>query len=157
MRRLLVIPTCIALLFPTALAAGATPSSGHVSDTITTTTWTGPTFVAGTYTGGDRGGKCFDAAGQPLASPATTGSNACDVFTLFVDVASSFWTNKAGGVAVRLDNFGANDFDMYIYQRNADGTKGPFVTSSGGPAGQAENAIIDNASGGYYGVAQAVT
>ena len=157
MRRALVIAACLALLLPRWPALGASPSSGHVSDTIVTTSWTGPTFIAGTYTGGDRGGRCFDASGQPLASPPITGSGACDVFALFVDVAPSFWMNKSGGVAVRIDNFGANDIDMYIYQRNADGTKGPFVTSSGNAAGQPENATIDTASGGYYVVAVAFT
>ena len=158
MRRLLVLVAVVSLLARSGPAAvAASPTSGHVSDSTTTTNWTGPTFIAGTYTGGDRGGRCFDTSGQPLASPPTTGSSACDVFTLYVDVASSFWTNKSGGVAVRLDNFSVNDLDLYIYQRNADGTKGAFVTSSGGAAGQPENAIIDNASGSYYVVAQAFT
>ena len=157
MRRALVIAACLALLLPRWPALGASPSSGHVSDVMVTTSWTGPTFIAGTYTGGDRGGRCFDASGQPLATPPATGSGACDVFTLLVDVAPSFWLNKSGGVAVRIDNFGANDIDMYIYQRNADGTKGPFVTSSGNAAGQPENATIDTASGGYYVVAVAFT
>ncbi|TMC42620.1 MAG: hypothetical protein E6J23_11025 [Chloroflexi bacterium] len=84
-----------------------------------------------------------------------SGNAACDVYSLTVNVASSFWTNTAGGVAVRLDNFGANDIDMYIYQRNSDGTKGAFVTSSGNAIGMPENAIIDSASGGYYVVAVA--
>src|SRR6266404_3601065 len=104
MRRVLVITACLALLLPKGPALGATPSSGHVSNAAVTANWTGPTFIAGTYTGGDRGGACFDASGQPLANPPTTGSSACDVFTLFVDVPSTFWTNTAGGVAVRLDN-----------------------------------------------------
>jgi hypothetical protein len=157
MRRALVIATCLALLLSASPAIGATPPSGAVSDTATTINWTGPTFVAGTYTTSDRGAKCFDASGRPLASPPVTGSSACDVFTLSVNVAPSFWTNKAGGVAVRLDGFGVNDLDLYIYQRNADGTKGPFVTSSGGAPGQVENAVIDSASGGYYIVTVAYT
>jgi hypothetical protein len=156
MRRLVVFGVILGLLaFPSPGALSATPTSGHVSDTITTSNWVGPTFAAGTYTAGDRGARCFDTNGQPKANPPISGSSACDVFTLFVDVAPSFWTNTAGGVAVRLDNFGPNDIDLYIYARNTDGTKGAFVTSSGGVAGQPENAIIDNASGGYYVVAVA--
>ena len=156
MRRLVVFSLVLALLAlisPHTLAA--TPASGSVSDTATSTNWSGPVFAGGTYTSGDRGAKCFDASGQPKSPQATSGSSACDVFTLNVNVAPSFWTNKAGGVAVRLDNFGTNDIDLYVYVRNADGTKGSFVTSSGGVAGQPENAIIDNAAGGYYVVAVA--
>jgi hypothetical protein len=143
----------LASLSPATLAA--TPSSGSVDNVTTTANWAGPTFAAGTYTAGDRGAKCFDSTGHPLASPPATGSGACDVYSLTVNVPASFWTNTAGGVAVRLDNFGANDIDMYIYQRNADGTKGAFVTSSGNAIGMPENATIDNASGGYYVVAVA--
>ncbi len=156
MRRLVVfvlVLALLALISPHTLAA--TPPSGSVSDTVTSTNWSGPIFTGGTYTSGDRGAKCFDASGHPVSPPATAGSSACDVFTLNVNVAASFWTNKAGGVAVRLDNFGANDIDLYVYVRNADGSKGVFVTSSGGVAGQPENAIIDNAAGGYYVVAVA--
>jgi len=148
-----VVLALLALISPHALAA--TPPSGTVSDAATTTNWSGPIFTGGFYTAGDRGAKCFDASGQPVSPSPTAGQSACDVFSLTVSVTSAFWTNKSGGVAVRLDNFGTNDFDLYVYARNADGTKGAFVTSSGGVAGQPENAIIDNASGGYYIVAVA--
>jgi hypothetical protein len=137
----------LATLTPATLAA--TPASGSVNNTTTAVNWTGATFAGGTYTGGDRGAKCFDASGHPLSPPSNAGSNACDVFTLSVTVQPSFWTNTAGGVAVRLDNF-VSDIDLYIYKKNADGTKGAFVTSSGAVAGQPENAIIDSASGDYY-------
>ena len=150
MRRLGVITMVLvflATLTPATLAA--TPASGSVNNTTTAVNWTGATFAGGTYTGGDRGAKCFDASGRPLSPPSNAGSNACDVFTLSVTVQPSFWTNTAGGVAVRLDNF-VSDIDLYIYKKNADGTKGAFVTSSGAVAGQPENAIIDSASGDYY-------
>ena len=150
LRRLVVISTVLALLAtlsPTTLAAS--PASGSVNNTATAVNWQGAIFTGGTYTGGDRGAKCFGATG-PKQPPSSAGSDACDVFTLSVTVAPSFWTNTAGGVAVRLDNFGASDIDLYVYRKNADGSKGAFVTSSGGVAGQPENAIIDNASGDYY-------
>jgi hypothetical protein len=151
LRRLVVISIVLAFLATLSPAAfAADPTSGSVNNTTTTANWTGATFAAGTYTDGDRGAQCFGADGKPLSPPSSAGSNACDVYTLSVTVDPSFWTNTAGGVAVRLDNFGASDIDLYIYRRNGDGTKGAFVTSSGGVAGQPENAIIDNATGDYY-------
>ena len=74
MRRFVVISTVLALLAtlsPAALAAN--PASGSVNNTATTFNWTGATFAAGTYTGGDRGAKCFDATGHPLSPPSNTG------------------------------------------------------------------------------------
>jgi X-Pro dipeptidyl-peptidase len=131
-------------------AAGASPAEGHLSDASPPVAWTGPTFTAAATLGTTAG--CFDAFGRPAAVLATTGPTACDVFALFVDLTPSFWDGKEGGVTVELSQFNGEDFELLIYRRNADGTRGALMGSSA-TANPEESFLIDKASGGYYVVA----
>ena len=52
---------------------------------------------------------------------------------------------------VSVGGFGAlADLDLYIYRRNADGTRGDYVTGDGQILGAAENAAIEKATGAYW-------
>lgn len=152
-RRFPLSPLALAALL--CLGAGsslsaATPAQGHLGESGSQTAWTGPTFTAAATAGTTAG--CFDAFGRPSAVLATTGPTACDVFTLFVDLAPSFWQDKEGGVTVELSEFNGEDFELFVYRRNADGTRGALVDSSE-TAHPEESVLIPKASGGYYVVA----
>jgi X-Pro dipeptidyl-peptidase len=138
------------LLAGSVPAAAATPADGHLSDSSLPIAWTGPTFTAAATAGNTAG--CFDAFGRPAAVLTTTGPVACDIFTLFVDLAPSFWESREGGVTVELSQFNGEDFELFIYKRNADGTKGALVGSAA-TANPEESFLIDKAAGGYYVVA----
>ncbi|HEX7185675.1 MAG TPA: CocE/NonD family hydrolase [Thermoanaerobaculia bacterium] len=125
-------------------SAAATPASGNVGEAAPATEWQGATFTAATNVGNAQG--CFDAFGNPAAA-MTAGPTACDVYTLTVDLDPAFWQDKTGGVRVQID--GTEDVDLYIYRRNANGTRGPLVADSATSSGS-ESALIEDASGGYY-------
>ena len=134
-----------ALLAIPSPGSAAAPSEGRVSDAGPSVEYEGATFTAATNVGNVQG--CFDAFGQPSAAPPTTGPTACDVYTLYVDLDPAFWQDKAGGVRVQIS--GTEDIDLFIYRRNADGTKGAQVTSAA-TGSATEAALIDKASGSYY-------
>ena len=141
----------LALLMATipAVSFGATPSEGHLS--ASPVEWSGPTFTAATTAGTTAG--CFDAFGRPSPVLVTTGPTACDVFTLYVDIVPSFWEDKTGGVTVEIGGFAAgDDFELIVYRRNADGTRGAQVAASA-TANPEESVLLPKASGGYYVVA----
>jgi X-Pro dipeptidyl-peptidase len=143
----------VAFLASLALAPasfGATPAEGHLTSGGTPVEWAGPTFTTAATAGTTAG--CFDAFGRPSSTLLTTGPTACDVFTLFVDLDPSFWVGKVGGVAVEMGQFGADDFELIVYRRNPDGTRGAQVATSA-TAQPEESVLLENASGGYYVVA----
>lgn len=129
--------------------SAASPAEGRISEASPGTAWTGATFAAAVNTGASTGG-CFGADGQPLATPVTSGPEACDAFTLWVDLDPSFWDGQTGGVEVRIDMGAADDFDLYVHRRNADGTLGEPVDASESGTGLSEVAVLPAASGGYY-------
>lgn len=148
-RSLLSALILAAILSPDA-GFGATPTEGRLSEGAAPVQWTGPTFTAAATAGTTAG--CFDAFGRPSAALVTTGPTACDVFTLHVDLSPAFWAGKEGGVSVEIGEFNGNDFELLVYRRNADGTRGAQVGSSA-TANPEESVLIDKASGGYYIVA----
>lgn len=144
----------LASLALTSPGFGATPTEGHLASGGPPVEWAGPTFTAAVTAGTTAG--CFDVFGRPSQVLATTGPTACDLFTLFVDLDPSFWVGKVGGVTVELGEFGGNDFELIVYRRNADGTRGAQVATSA-TANPEESVTIENASGGYYIVATPYT
>jgi X-Pro dipeptidyl-peptidase len=132
-----------------APASAASPAEGRLSEASPGTAWSGATFAAAANTGASTGG-CFGADGRPLASPVTSGPDACDAFTLWADLDASFWDGQPGGVEVRIDMGAADDFDLYVHRRNADGTLGERVDASESGTGLSEVAVLPAASGGYY-------
>ena len=132
-----------------APASAASPAEGRLSEASPGTAWSGATFAAAANTGASIGG-CFGADGRPLASPVTSGPDACDAFTLWADLDASFWDRQAGGLEIRIDMGAADDFDLYVHRRNADGTLGERVDASESGTGLSEVAVLPAASGGYY-------
>ena len=137
--------------------AAGSPDPVVVSDSAPgPATWTSDSFPGGANVGNVNGDNCFDSTGHP--NPYTpTGPNACEVFTLTVNLSvSTFWSTHSGGVKFHSDE-GANDFDFYVYRKNADGTKGALITAQGaiGSTGGIEEFTIDKAQGDYYVAAAA--
>src|SRR5687768_14204303 len=95
------------ILFTFTLHA-ATPTSGTISALTPGLTWQGATFAAAANAIGSRDG-CFDASGRPLAVPVTSAAVACDVFTLNVALDPSYWTERSGGVIVKINGYGPAD------------------------------------------------
>ena len=122
-----------ATLTPDAAGAGAVSWSGTVQ--VGT-----ETLVA------DQGARCFGADGRP--SPLA----GCDVFALDVAADEAFYKDHPGAVSISVGGFGIADLDLYVYRRNADGTRGDFVTGDGKILGAGESAAIDKAAGSYYAV-----
>ncbi len=133
-------------------AGAGNPDPVIVSDTAPgPVTWTSDVMV-GAYVTTDNAAQCFDSTGRPFSPPNLNGANACEVFTLTVNLSSStFWSTHTGGVKFH-SNEGTNDYDFYVFVKNADGTKGALVTATGaaGSTGGVEDFTIDKAQGNYY-------
>ena len=129
----------------------ASPGSGSVSEASPSASWQG-TFIAAANTGGSTSG-CFDAAGAPRAVATTTGTGACDYFVLDVAADAAYWTDRTGGVTINMTVGPADDLDLRVYRRNADGTRGEQIQVSEGGLGADESAFINEAAGSYFIVA----
>jgi hypothetical protein len=81
-------------------ADAATPTSGSVTDTATTTTWTAGPFAAPNVTG---------TAGDPVCGVPT----ACDDYTLRVSTPAGYGTGHRLTISVSWPNQAA-DFDVYV-------------------------------------------
>jgi hypothetical protein len=74
----------------------------------------------------------------------------CDMFHLEALAPAGYWLGRGGGVTVQISGYDENqDFDMFVFRENADGTLGSRVASSAGPRGQHERATIPKALGSY--------
>jgi X-Pro dipeptidyl-peptidase len=129
----------------------ASPGSGSVGDSNPSASWQG-TFVAAANTSGSLSG-CFDSAGQPRPTPNTTGTGACDYYVLDVAADAVYWTDRTGGVTVKMIVGASDDIDLRVYRRYADGTRGEQIQVSQGGLGAVESAFINEATGSYYVVA----
>src|SRR5712692_274692 len=130
-------------------AGAGSPDPVIVSDTAPgPVTWTSDVMV-GAYVTTDNAAQCFDSTGRPFNPPNLNGASACEVFTLTVNLSSStFWSTHTGGVKFH-SNEGTNDYDFYVFGKNADGTKGALITAAGaaGGTGGVEDFTIDKAQG----------
>lgn len=129
----------------------ASPGSGSVSEASPSASWKG-TFLAAANTGSSTSG-CFDAAGAPRATPTTTGTGACDYYVLDVAADAAYWTDRTGGVSINMVVGAADDIDLRVYRRNADGTRGEQIQVSEGGLGADESAFLNEATGSYFVVA----
>ena len=120
--------------FPDQTLTLAPPPAAAVS-------WTGDSATAAhqTYT---------SSSGEPCGKQP---HNYCDITLLNVNVEPSFWDTRGGGVTIHVGDYTveASDFDLYVYESNANGRLGDFVDLSGEPPGSEEELTIDEASG-YY-------
>jgi hypothetical protein len=125
-----------------APAQAATPPAATLTPAAAVS-WTGTANIGSEALKSDNGAACFGADGR-LA--ATSG---CDVFALDVGVDEAFYKDHPGAVGIHVGGFGIADLDLYVYRRNADGTRGDFVTGDGQVLGTEENVGIDKGAGAY--------
>jgi hypothetical protein len=136
-----------ATLGAVGIAQSATPAGGTLSPNAGAEgkiSWTGSATNGTETLASDQGEACFGANKKP--DPAS----GCDFFKLDVSVPSSFWHDHPGVVHINGTGFGVMDLDMYVYRRNADGTRGAFENGDGEIAGMDENVSIEKATGSYY-------
>lgn len=114
--------------------------------------WSGTVTVGSQLLQADQGAKCFGADGRPA-----TAASGCDVFLLDVATDDAFYREHPGAVGIHVGGFGLSDLDLYVYKRNADGTRGSFVTGDGQLIASSENVAIDKAKGAYYVVVSPYT
>lgn len=123
-------------------AAGVTPDRTGTVDPVTPFTWEG-TQASGANL--DYSAQTGEPCGKAL-------EDYCDVTLLNVNVAPSFWDTRGGGVQISIGNYtpdAASDFDLYVYESDASGTRGALVGSSPNIPSLPESTTIPNASG-YY-------
>jgi hypothetical protein len=128
-------------------ALGATPAAGTLTpdaNAAASLAWTGTANVGSETLASDEGRKCFGADGKP------TPASGCDAFALDVTVPAKFYEQHPGAVNINAGGFGLADLDLFVYKRNADGTRGDFVTGDAQTLGAAESAGIDKAAGAYW-------
>src|SRR2546425_11034460 len=110
-------------------AGSGNPDPVVVSDTAPgPVTWTSDTMV-GAYVTTDNAAQCFDSTGRPINPPNLTGANACEVFTLTVNLSSStFWTTHTGGVEdFTIDKAQGNYYVAAVAFATATSTTGTFT------------------------------
>ncbi len=136
-----------------AVAAGAVPAGAASPEGATLApdgngqgalSWSGTVRLGSETNVADDGLGCFGGDLRP--NPAS----GCDHFALEVTVPDRFYREHPGAVGLHVGGFGLADLDLYVYKRNADGTRGDFVTGDGQLIGAEENAAIDRGSGSYY-------
>ncbi len=143
-----LVAAIVALCAP-PVASAATPPSATLTPNAEfggSVSWNGTVNSGlGTLLVGNPEG-CFGADQRP--------NGACDVFALDVATNAAFYEQHPGVVNITATGFGGalgvNDVDMYVFRRNADGTRAALVASDGQVAGADENVAIDKASGSFY-------
>ena len=143
--RSIVVALVVAAASACAPAAqAASPPAGAVTPDAATLGWTGTANIGSETLRSDEGAGCFGADRKPAAA------SGCDFFPLDVNVPANFYADHPGAVNVAATGFGLADLDLYVYKRNADGTRGDFVTGDGQTLGADEGVGIDKAAGAYW-------
>ncbi len=114
----LVVATCAGLTGSELVADAASPATGSISDTATTTSWTGGPFAVANTTG------------AVLDEPSCDVPQSCDDFTLQVSTPAGYGTDHALKISVSWD-VAAADFDVYL--KNSSGTTIATAASSADP------------------------
>jgi len=132
-----LVITALAIAAMSVPALAATPSSGTISTTAPTATWTGQTYVLASTTVPE---EC-----PPATDPANV---LCDHFFLTLDIASNFWDQNTGQVTIRITWASSdNDFDLYVF-----GPDGSEVGSSAAGGTTVEEAALLAPPPGTYEV-----
>src|SRR6185437_2008104 len=102
----------------------ASPAEGTVNPgTTTALTWSGTAIGTG-------------------GTDETTAVEGVNRDTFVLHIAAGDYTGKVVAVKIAWTS-GSNDYDLYIHKRNADGSDGDLVNSSGGgPPGTSESTVI---------------
>src|SRR6266404_3593498 len=117
--------SCAASLFSIAITHAASPPDGTVDpSTATPVEWDGTAIGTG-------------------GTDETTAIEGVNRDTFILHVTAGNYTGKT--IAVKIEwTSGSNDYDLYIHKRNADGSDGDLVNSSGGGApGTSESTVIN--------------
>lgn len=126
--RVTVIPiTCLCAF---AQLRAASPTDGTVTPTtVTAVTWSGTAIGTG-------------------GTDETTAIEGVNRDTFILHVSAGDYTGKT--IAVKISwTSGSNDYDLYIHKRNADGSDGDLVSSSGGGVpGTSESTVINPTTAG---------
>jgi len=116
---------CAASLFSIAITHAANPPDGTVDpSTATPVEWDGTAIGTG-------------------GTDETTAIEGVNRDTFILHVAAGNYTGKTIAVKIQWTS-GTNDYDLYIHKRNADGSDGDLVSSSGGGVpSTSESTVID--------------
>ncbi len=143
----------VAALLPVVVGVSAVAQADPPSRVVTIGPSSDPqAWVGDTATGANVN---YDfSAGEPCTdTDGGADPEYCDLTLLHVDLSSNpdLWSPRTGGVEIRLDEYSpeANDFDLQVFESDANGTKGRLLGSSGGPAGAHERTTIKEPDG-YY-------
>jgi hypothetical protein len=146
-RRIAALLAVVASLCCASAASAATPAAGTITPDAAgsgAVAWSGTVNLGAETLRTDDGRACFGADGRPNAA------SGCDAFALDIATTAAFYQEHPGALAITAGGFGVSDLDLYVYRRNANGTRGELVTGDGQILGAAENAAIDKASGSFY-------
>ena len=121
---------CAVSLFSIAVTHAASPPQGTVDpSTATPVEWDGTAIGTG-------------------GTDETTAIEGVNRDTFILHVAAGNYTGKTIAVKIQWTS-GTNDYDLYIHKRNADGSDGDLVSSSGGGVpSTSESTVIDPNSDG---------
>jgi hypothetical protein len=122
-----ILITCLGALVQ---LRAATPTDGTVTPTTTTAvTWSGTAIGTG-------------------GTDETTAIEGVNRDTFVLHVSAGDYTGKT--IAVKISwTSGSNDYDLYVHKRNADGSDGDLVSSSGGGVpGTSESTVINPTTAG---------
>jgi hypothetical protein len=109
-------------------ARAATPSTGTISTTSPSLTWTGQFFAAG-----------FNADPSQCPPNLDPQNIQCDHFYLTLNIAPDFWSTHSGFVLVTITwSSGSNDFDLFVYRQS----DGQLVGSSTLGGGETEEQVM---------------
>src|SRR5947207_11836542 len=103
---------CVASLFSIAVTHAASPPDGTVDPSTTTpVTWSGTAIGTG-------------------GTDETTAIEGVNRDTFILHVLPGDYTGKVITVEIQWTS-GSNDYDLYVHKRNADGSDGDLIGSSG--------------------------
>lgn len=151
--RTLAGPVVLALLALSPVATAAPPPE---IETVTITPTSGPQTYEGNSATGSNVEYNFDT-GEPCIEDQASPEAYCDQTLLHVDLSADpdFWATNGGGVQVAIGDYSgvsgsSSDFDLQIWNSDADGNKGTeLVGSSAAPPGNEEQTTITEPDG-YY-------
>lgn len=143
---------CVTVFSALALAVavpahGADPPAGAVSPDQPSLEWAGAFTAVGAN---------VSNTAEQVCAPVDPASLTCDIFELTVEVPPGYWDDNNGGVQIDIDwdfqdpTGNANDFDMYVFKKPAEGEElGAPVASSAQGGTTHEGVFLTEPEGAY--------